>query len=244
MKIAFFLLSILTISVSPITLSFKDLSNVGGITAQVPPPTCSTVKYELQTTNRLIQGFSSDKILALYIKDMITNLTCPTTQIKVVRLERSVCGKYYKILIRTKDASYKKNYIGMALEVCNYTLEILKFFQSNDVSDIIHAFKFINGDLYNYHDGDISTTCKRVITNTCQNLFSTFVSGSDDHNHHEAEHLLSILNNLEPLDNVHSSNDNSPFLEKKDIHLNIAIPGLHNGSGETIMLGKSLDSRD
>ena len=192
--------------------------------------------YTLVQNSASINGKGAQDLLAIYLKQLIILLSNTDNEIRVVRLEVDCTGENYKILIRIMDCNGNKVYIGMMVHVCNGDISITKFFQSNDAQDIITAFGFLDGTLYNYPDGNIGNSCSNSILDMLSE-FCSAIGGSGNGN--VGWSGSSNNGGLAPLDGGSSGNSwggSSSSSDNQGIKLHIKIPGANNPTGKTILL--------
>ena len=220
-------------------LSWNDLQKAAGLSFSNTSSTWSSSSngsdYTLVQNSSSIKGKGAYDLLAIYLKSLIILLSNTDNEIRVVRLEVDCTGMYYKVLIRIKDCHGNKVYIGMMVDTCNGELKITKFFQSNDVQDIIKAFCFLDSTLYNYPDGDIGGSCSNSILDMLSEFCSAVGGGSSN------GHSYGNNGGLQPLNGSGSAWNSlgSSFggASSDGIKLNIKVPGSHNPTGKTILLG-------
>lgn len=246
MKNTAFILSLLILSTCSMKLSWKDLQKAAGWGSSSNTFSSwssggssgsgsgSGSGYTLVQNSASINGKGAQDLLAIYLKQLIILLSNTDNEIRVVRLEVDCTGENYKVLIRIMDCNGNKIYIGMLVHVCNGEISIVKFFQSNDAQDIINAFGFLDGTLYNYPDGNIGNSCSNSILDMLSEFCSAIGGGSSSQGW-----SVGSSNNggLAPLNGGNSWGGNSSSASGEGIKLHIKIPGAQNPTGKTILLG-------
>jgi len=223
-------------------LSWNDIQKAAGVNFTSNSNTWSTSPvgsgYTLVQNTSSINGKGAYDLLAIYLKQLIILLSNTDNEIRVVRLEVDCTGENYKILIRIKDCYGNKVYIGMQIHVCGSEIKITKFFQSDDVNDIIKAFCFLDSTLYNYPDGNIGGSCSNSILEMLSEFCSAVGGGSSSGNSWGGNGGLVPLNGGLGSSSSWGSNGSSG-ITSDGIKLNIKIPGSQNPSGKTTLLGAS-----
>ena len=270
MKNTFLILTLFVLSTSSIRLSWNDIQNAAGWGSGYTQSTTwadnsnnsSTSDYTLVQNSASINGSGAQDLLAMYLKQLIILLSNIDNEMRVVRLEVDCTGENYKVLIRIMDPNGNKIYIGMMVHACGNELQIMKFFQSNNVSDIINSFGFIDGTLYNYPDGNIGNNCSNSILDMlgdfCSAIGGSGFNNGNNSSNGNSQHIL------QPLDDSFngsggsggsggsfnnsggsfngsggSFNGSTMTTDSHGIKLNIKIPGSENPTGKTILLGSS-----
>ena len=233
------MLSILVLSTSAMKLSWNDLQKAAGFNFSNTKSTWSHSSggsdYSLVKHTSSINGKGAYDLLAIYLKSLIILLSNTDNEIRVVRLEVDCTGMYYKVLIRIKDCHGNKVYIGMLVDVCDGEIKIKKFFQSNEVEDIIKAFCFLDSNLYNYPDGDIGGSCSNSILDMLSEFCSAVGGSSNGHSFGSSNDGLQLLNDSGSSWSSLGSSVNG--FSSDGIKLNIKVPGSKNPTGKTILLG-------
>lgn len=173
--------------------------------------------FSLLTSVGELGGFSSAEVLAGYVKQLVLMLTSSDSQVLVVRLERQKNnGNYYKIIYRIRQANGDCIYIGIVFHACNGQLKIVKFFQSDDLEEIINCLQFCENKLFKYPDGDLSNQCGNSILSILRGFCDAIGgggNGGNNNNNNNGGGLEELDNcsggNCGGNDNDNSGNDNS-----------------------------------
>ena len=244
MKKQILVVLVLALSASGMKLSWNDIRRAAGINFVSNSSTWSGgsgmgSNYSLVKHSSMINGNGAHDLLAIYLKQLIVLLSNTDNEIRVVRLEVDSTAENYKVLIRIKDCHGNKVYIGMLVYVCNGEIKINKFFQSDSVDDIIKAFCFLDGTLYNYPDGNIGNQCSNSILAMLSNFCSAIGGGganwSNQSNWNSNGGLAPLNGNSTWLNSSGSGNG----IGSDGVKLHIKIPGAQNPTGKTILLGAS-----